>query len=200
MKISRRHFIGSLMLGSVLDIANVNHLSHAATAKSPRAQRSIRRAQHHRLPAHARQRRAARGLECGAGRNRRSRLSAQQRPATPSLPANDRRRRVHDFGDTTIEPQPFETDQPWLDGAGYAPNIAWTLPEDLASGVYFLNGLPDIFINVRASRRSLKRRRAHSLATAVLVPTNTINAYSTTLECSTHAHPLRVPVVRACGR
>lgn len=101
---------------------------------------------------------------------------------------------VHSFGAVKFGAQDFMTDSPWLDGAGFAPTVSWTIPLHLPSGVYFLNGLPDLFV---IAREPLQSRRiapaAHSLSTAVLIPTNTINAYSTTAGRSAYGTEQRVP-------
>lgn len=101
---------------------------------------------------------------------------------------------VHDFGAIKFGEQDFFTDSPWLDGAGYAPTVHWKIPLQTRSGVYFLNGLPDLFVIVRQPLQGTSVKPvANALPTAVLIPTNTINSYSTSEGRSGYAHPHRVP-------
>lgn len=105
-------------------------------------------------------------------------------------------REVHDFGAVFIPSQSFTSDAPWLNGAGYQPTVEWQIPADLASGVYFLNGAPELFVIVRTMGEQEPTSAAISaLPTAVLIPTNTINAYSVTLGRSCYNQPKRVPIV-----
>lgn len=103
---------------------------------------------------------------------------------------------VHDFGEVKVATQSLAKDAPWLNGAGFQATLDWEIPADLHSGAYFINGLPELFVIVRSlSNADFDGAAPSTLPTAVLIPTNTINAYSTTLGRSSYNQPTRVPVV-----
>ena len=87
-----------------------------------------------------------------------------------------------------VAPHAPQGDAPWLEGAGYPVAFSWTVPQSFPSGVYYLNGLPDIFLVV-------KPLPAPPPEVMVLMPTNTLNAYSTTLGRSLYKQPTMVTAV-----
>ena len=87
---------------------------------------------------------------------------------------------VHRFGRVAVNSQPWSNTTPWSHGAGYRPTVEWTIPAHTPSGVYFLNQLPNLFVVVRDLATTTPPRADRGLATALLVPTNTISAYSLT--------------------
>lgn len=89
---------------------------------------------------------------------------------------------------SAIAPHAPQGAQPWLDGAGYSVAFTWTVPPAMPSGVYFFNGLPDIFFVVRPVA-------APPPDIMVLMPTNTLNAYSVTLGRSLYKQPTIVTAV-----
>lgn len=78
--------------------------------------------------------------------------------------------------------------EPWRTGAGYVVTHRWRIPEDLPSAVYFLEGRSELFVVVREPSRVRS-------PVAVLISTNTFNAYSRTASASLYAHPRQVPEV-----
>ncbi len=195
MKISRRQFVGSLLIGGTLGSAGLGRAGDAASARGAPGKRASIEHAFIGYPVSMASGVPRAAWSAAPGETVHFALSADNRIKPHLYMQSISGEQVHAFGETTINSQDFLTDTPWLDGAGYVPTISWTIPDNLESGAYFLNGLADVFVNVRATALAANRRLPHSLKTAVLLPTNTVNAYSTTLERSTYAHPVRVPVV-----
>lgn len=83
--------------------------------------------------------------------------------------------------ETRVEPQVIPDDNPWGDGVGYRPAASWEVPSDVDSGVYFINRRDDLFFVVT--------ERTPSKPIVVLLPTNTMNARSTTRDISLFSDP-----------
>ncbi len=195
MPISRRRFMSSLVMSGLWAAQSLNHVHAAARSAEERAQR---RAVEHGFSGYPLT--MSSGVPSAAwsavpGETVHFALSAEHTIKPHLHMQSISGEIVHTFGETLIEPQAYLTQTPWLDGAGFAPTVAWTIPDDLPSGVYFVNGSPDLFVTVRTAAHRSGNHRAHTIVTAILLPTNTINAYSTTEGRSTYAHPTRVPVV-----
>jgi len=86
-----------------------------------------------------------------------------------------------------IGPKPTVTQTPWTDGSGYPVAATWSVPDDTPSGVYFVKGAPQLFFAVR-------ERTPTSAPIVILLPTNTVNAYSTTQGRSLYPLPIQVTV------
>lgn len=95
---------------------------------------------------------------------------------------------VDTLPEVELRPQQFAFHEPWKNGAGYNISAEWRVPETLKSGMYFLEGRPDLFVVVR------EPKPAKSLV-AILISTNTFNAYSNTEKRSLYNHPIDVPEV-----
>ena len=102
---------------------------------------------------------------------------------------------VHSFGRVAIETQGFVGGSPWSHGAGFRPTISWTIPAHTPSGVYFLSELPNIFVVVRDLSDTRAPHAPNGIPTAVLIPTNTISAYSPTNRLDFYSSPTRVPIL-----
>ena len=87
-----------------------------------------------------------------------------------------------------IAPHAGTTSAPWIDGSNYPVAFAWTVPAATPGGVYYLDGLPDIFFAVKTTA-------SPPPAIAVLLPTHTLNAYSATLGRSLYRQPVMVQAV-----
>jgi hypothetical protein len=87
-----------------------------------------------------------------------------------------------------IAPHEARSAAPWLEGSDYPIAFSWVVPTDFAGGVYCLGGLPDLFFIVREAA-------AARAPIVVLLPTNTLNAYSTTLGRSLYKQPTMVTAV-----
>ncbi len=77
---------------------------------------------------------------------------------------------------------------PWIDGDGYPVATIWDVPKNLASGVYFVGDLPQLFFVVRQSAEA-------DAPVVVLLPTNTLNAYTNTDGHSLYKAPIAVTSV-----
>ena len=102
---------------------------------------------------------------------------------------------VHSFGEITIEPQSVPSGSSWSHGVDFEPTLHWAIPEGTPSGVYFLNELPNIFVVVRELSNAHAPSAPYGLPTAVLVPTNTISAYSPTAGRDFYSIPKRAAVL-----
>lgn len=78
---------------------------------------------------------------------------------------------VVDTVKANVSPQNISNSQPWKNGFGYRKTFDYTVPADMASGVYYLDGNRQIFFVVK------KPTAADVL---VVVPTNSMNAYACT--------------------
>lgn len=86
-----------------------------------------------------------------------------------------------------LQPHVIAGDEPWRTGAGLPAAGKWPIPPDQRSGVYLLDGRPDLFVAVRDPARTSP--------IALLLSTNTFNAYSNTHDRSVYDHPIRAPEV-----
>ena len=89
--------------------------------------------------------------------------------------------------DLTIGAAPQAPAEPWHDSPGYPVAGTWRVPASLDSGVYLLDGRPELFTVVREPSRPAP--------VAFLLSTNTFNAYSVTQERSLYNHPRRAAAV-----
>ncbi len=71
--------------------------------------------------------------------------------------------------DTKIAPQQIKNEQPWVEGLGYDVTFEYKIPDEMRSGVYFINGNRDFMFTVAPSS---------SPEILVVIPTNTMNSYS----------------------
>ena len=97
-------------------------------------------------------------------------------------------KRLHEFAAVRIGPPAAAGTEPWRTGAGYAVAASWRLPDTLPSGIYGLAYRPDMHFIVRESNPAKSRIR-------ILLPTNTLNAYSITDGRSLYRLPTQVPEV-----
>jgi len=80
------------------------------------------------------------------------------------------------------------TASPWRDGSGYPVASWWQIPADLPSGVYSVARMPELFFAVR-------QKPAAQAAVIILLPTNTLNAYTRTENRSLYKLPIQAPEV-----
>ena len=84
-----------------------------------------------------------------------------------------------------VSPPNWKSASPWLDGTGDPVVETWTVPADLPSGFYYVAGDRELFFAVRENK-------PRPSPIVVLLPTNTITAYSSTDGRSLYAHPTKV--------
>lgn len=78
--------------------------------------------------------------------------------------------------------------EPWLEGSGYPVAFRWRVPESLPSGLYFVDRRPELFFVVKAPPKA-------ATPIVVLLPTNTLNAYTSTERRSLYKLPIQVTAV-----
>ena len=102
--------------------------------------------------------------------------------------ANSAGRVVATLPSAHVAPHATLTQRPWADGSDYPIAFTWQVPTGLPSGIYYLVQQPAIFFIVREPKPAQS-------PVVVLVPTNTINAYTKTLGRSLYARPCETPMV-----
>ena len=95
-------------------------------------------------------------------------LSSDRSVTHAPLSLRDVNQRLISTLSVDVSPQSPTTAEPWKDGFGFTPTFQYQIPEVMASGSYWLDSVK--FFVKRASKAS---------DIAILHPTNTVNAYTT---------------------
>ena len=92
-----------------------------------------------------------------------------------------------------LSSQKYKGKMPWLNGVGFEITTEIDTSADFDSGLFFVADSPSLFFVLKDNSRERKDQCCKNIA--VLLGTNTFNAYSTTLGRSLYTRPVQVPKV-----